>query len=587
MGIRYQISLQATTHQFEVLLTLTKPKAQQTFALPVWIPGSYLVREFARHLSPVAAEQAGQPVPISQQDKATWQVQCDPQKPLTLRYSVYGHDASVRTAWLDAGRGFFNPTSLCLQALGDMSPLVVLLSAPSHARDWTVTTGARPLKVNASGWGTYQFDDYDELADSPFELGPVWRASFTAGGIPHQLAVAQALPSFDGDRLLADTQKICRAQIAFWHGKKKAPHSRYAFLLATVEDGYGGLEHQHSTALICKRADLPRVNLAANTHSGYQDLLGLISHEYFHTWNVKRMRPKDLTRYDYSQENYTSLLWFFEGFTSYYDDLFLVRAGLFTPEVYLQRLGKTWQQVLATPGRLVQPLSAASFDAWIRYYRPDENTVNSTVSYYTKGALVALCLDLQLRREGHGTLDDVMRHLWTASKGGPIDEQDVLAALQAVGQRSYQAEIDAWVHGTAELPVAELLAAHGVSLKTDKASPEMTLGLKLKTEPGLVVSQVLVGGAAQQAGFAPGDEWLAVRVGSASQGRGKPPASEWRIKKLADLSAIVGKAREVEALVSRDQRLIWLPLTLPDPAQVSQLHLSDAKRAAPWLGAPA
>jgi len=218
--------------------------------------------------------------------------------------------------------------------------------------------------------------------------------------------------------------------VSFWHGRGKPPVSRYVFLLNAVDDGYGGLEHRASTALLCTRRQLPRQG-DSETSDGYVTLLGLISHEYFHTWNVKRLKPRDFERIDFGHENYTRLLWFFEGFTSYYDDLLLLRAGLIDAPRYLRLLAKTVSAVLATPGRRLQSVAESSFDAWVKYYRSDENTPNATISYYAKGSLVALALDLSLRAGG-GTLDQAMRLLWTACGGGAIDEADIAQALQQV-----------------------------------------------------------------------------------------------------------------------------------------------------------
>ncbi len=215
---------------------------------------------------------------------------------------------------------------------------------------------------------------------------------------------------------------------------------------------------------------MPRLG-EAKTSEGYTTLLGLISHEYFHTWNVKRLRPAAFARYDYTRENYTDLLWFFEGFTSYYDDLLLRRAALIDDAVYVRLLNKTINQVLQAPGRKVQSVAQASFDAWVKYYRQDENTPNATISYYQKGALVALCIDLTLRREGKATLDDVMRALWQRCQGGPMQEADVLAVLQSLSGRSWAKEIKAWVHGTGELPLRPLagVAGHSWSMKTRRS----------------------------------------------------------------------------------------------------------------------
>jgi predicted metalloprotease with PDZ domain len=343
-------------------------------------------------------------------------------------------------------------------------------------------------------------------------------------------------------------------------------------MLNAVHDGYGGLEHQNSTALICKRDDLPRHtdwSASPPKQEGYTTLLGLISHEYFHTWNVKRLRPDAFARYDYNQENYTPLLWFFEGFTSYYDDILLRRAGLINDATYIELLGKTIAQVQQTPGRHVQSVSQSSFDAWVKYYRQDENTVNATVSYYTKGALVALCLDLSLRKEfkteGH-TLDTVMRGLWKRCKAGPMREQDLLDELQALTGRSWTGEIQRWAHSTQELPLRDLLTAQGIQVQAETPSMAQRLGLRVSEAAGNVqVKVVLRGGAAEAAGMAAGDEWLGLDVGAKGLG------GSWRLSKLDELAALLGRERQLTALVSRDKRLLRLPLTVPEPASIWKL----------------
>ena len=558
-------------HLFRVTLTVPEPAAQQTVSLPVWIPGSYLVREFSKNLQHLSAKQGRRSVPITQQDKCSWAMACKSGQPLVLSYEVYAFDHSVRTAWLDSQRGFFNGTSLCLRVHGqEHAPHQLQLQSVKTQPDWQAATGLAPVKTDKKGFGLYQAAHYDELVDCPVELGTFWSGSFTACGIPHRFVVAGALPSFDGDRLLADTQKICEAAIRFWHGAdkaagQKAPHKNYLFMLNAVHDGYGGLEHQNSTALICNRSDLPR-QTSPRTNEGYTTLLGLISHEYFHTWNVKQLRPDALARYDYSQENYTQLLWFFEGFTSYYDDILLRRAGLIDDTTYLKLLGKTIAQVQQTPGRHVQTVAQASFDAWVKYYRQDENTPNATVSYYTKGALVALCLDLALRKEGQ-TLDAVMRGLWKRCKAGPMREQDLLDELQAYTGRSWQAEIQAWVHSTTDLPLRELLTAQGVVLDAETSTMAQRLGLRVSEAGGSVqIKGVLRGSAAETAGLAAGDEWLGLEVGAKGQG------GSWRLHKLDDLPALLGREQKLMALVSRDKRLLRLLLKVP--AQASGWKLS-------------
>ncbi len=582
--IHYRVEVvDPNTHLFRVTLTIAQPAAQQRLSLPVWIPGSYLIREFAKNLSGLQAHQGPRKRLIATQlDKCTWQIDCSPVKPLVVSYEIYARDNSVRTAWLDASRGFFNGTSVCLRVEGQVhKPHAIEVPMPKTAADWSLATGLNVQKIDKRGFGLYQAVDYDELADCPFEMGSFWSGRFTACGVPHRFIVAGALPGFDGARLLADTQKICEAEIRFWHGSKKPPFSHYLFMLNAVDDGYGGLEHRNSTALICNRKDLPRVD-EPKVSDGYTTLRGLISHEYFHTWNVKRLRPAAFENYDYTQENYTSLLWFFEGFTSYYDDLLLRRAGLLDNAGYLKLLNKTINQVMQTPGRLVQSVAEASFDAWVKYYRQDENTANATVSYYTKGALVALCFDLTLRTaSNHGaSLDDALRALWLRCKAGPMQEGDFADVLEALGNRSFAAELAQWVHGRGELPLEDLLAQHGVGVLEEPAQLAERLGLRVTENQGVQIKTVLRGGAAERAGFAAGDEWLGVEPVSKGSA---PAAGGWRMSRLDDLTLYSGKAKKVLALVARDQRLLRLELDMPPARTTWRLVIKDAALLERWL----
>ena len=577
-------------HLFQVSLTIQRPAAVQQLSLPVWIPGSYLVREFSKNLQQLQARQGSKLLPITQLDKCSWQVQCTEGKPLVLNYLVYAFDSSVRTAWLDSTRGFFNGTSVFLRVVGqeDLAHSLTLL-AEKKLPDWHAATGLAPEKINSRGFGSYLAADYDELVDSPVELGVFWSGSFVACGVPHRFVVSGAPPGFDGKRLLADTQKICEAEIRFWHGAKagskstnRSAHRNYLFILNAVDDGYGGLEHRNSTALICKRKDLPRMkpqNGPADKKAleGYTTLLGLISHEYFHTWNVKRLRPAEFSRFDYANENYTELLWFFEGFTSYYDDLLLHRAALIDQATYLALLGKTINQVLQTPGREIQSVAQASFDAWVKYYRQDENTANATISYYTKGSLVALCLDLTLRQQAKSSLDAVMRGLWQRCRGGPMTEADLLGVLEHLSGRSFQKEIALWVHSSAELPLQTLLERQGVLVQQESADLAQRLGLRVSEGTSIQVKSVLRGSAAEQAGFAAGDEWLALEVGAGKQ------SSSWRLSKLDDVALYAGAASIIGALVARDKRILKLSLKLPPPATRWCLAVGDKKLVGQWL----
>ncbi|NCT83527.1 MAG: M61 family metallopeptidase [Comamonadaceae bacterium] len=565
--LRYRIELaDPAAHRYRVTLTLPAPAAEQDFSLPVWIPGSYLVREFAKHLSGLSAHQGGRALPVEQLDKASWRVRCSGRAALVLSYEVYAFDASVRTAWLDSQRAFFNPSSLCLRAHGrEAAPHRIELAGVP--RGWRVATEMRAAR------GGYEAADYDELLDHPFEIGAHWQGEFHAAGVPHRIVVAGAWPSFDGERLLADVQRICEAQIAFWGG---APFERYSFLLWAVDDGHGGLEHRASTALICARGELPTAVEGAVPGDPYTRLLGLFSHEYFHAWNVKRLRPAEFARFDYQRENYTELLWFFEGFTSYYDELMLCRAGLIDAARYLKLLAASVNGVLASPGRRVQPLAAASFEAWTKYYRPDENSPNATSNYYAQGALVALCLDLSLRAR-KSSLDALMARLWRASAGGPVSEADILGAVQALGGQDLAAQLYAWVHGTDELPLRELLGAAGVAWHEEgRQSVAQRLGLRVRESAltGVAVTHVLSSGAAEAGGLNARDELIG--------------CNGWRLRRLDDAPALLAAGDDrLRLLVSRDQRLVELDVVLPAPGPATiALGLAAGAQAQRrrWLG---
>ncbi|MDO4769226.1 MAG: peptidase M61 [Brachymonas sp.] len=585
------------THLFHVTLQVARPAAQQVLTLPTWIPGSYLIREFAGQLQSLQARQGQKACAVQQLDKHRWQVACAAGKPLEVSYQVYACDTSVRTAWLDAERGFFNATSLCLMVDGQTdAPQHITITSPNN-RQWQLATGLQAVRADAKGFGQYVAADYDELADCPVEMGAFWSAEFTACGVPHRFVIAHPLPSMDGERLLQDTRRICETIIRFWHGQrataKQVPFKRYVFMLNAVGDGYGGLEHRNSTALIASRSYLPQNGQTPG--ADYVTLLGLISHEYFHTWNVKRLKPAEFAPYDYTRENYTELLWFFEGLTSYYDDLLLLRAGCVDLDGYSKQLQKTIDNVYNSPGRLVHSVAQASFEAWTKHYRPDAGTPNRTVSYYTKGALVGLCLDLTLRREGKTTLDAVMRALYARCKAAPgpfggMTEQDVLAVLQELGGRSFAKEIKAWVHGTAELPLPALLKGMALELVQKEAELAQQWGLRCKEGPIIQVQAVLRGGVAEAAGFAPGDEWWGVEQ---TEPTSHAPAIGWRVGRLADVKACLPlpsrpgsatgkKAKQAAsaksqlwALVARDRRLLRLPLHLS--AQAPQRWALQAK----------
>lgn len=383
--------------------------------------------------------------------------------------------------------------------------------------------GAKPYL-----FGTYETANYDELIDHPVEMGTFELTTFKACGVQHDIAITGRHRT-DMRRLARDLKVLCETQIRFFG--EPAPMDRYVFLVTAVGDGYGGLEHRASTALICSRNDLPQEGMHKVT-GGYRTFLGLASHEYFHTWNVKRIKPAAFTPYDLDRENQTTLLWAFEGFTSYYDDLLLVRAGLISRNTYLETLGRNITSLLRVAGRRKQTVAEASFDAWIKYYRADENTPNSGVSYYLKGSLIGLSLDLLIRSQtgGRKSLDNVMRALWKryGMKGIGVPEDGIQKVAEDVTGLKLKRFFDLAVHSTADLPLQKLLATVGVDMQqrparsgADRRDPRskkerlasrgVALGVRVGNNGGEVrINQVFDGGAAQKAGLAAGDAIIAV-----------------------------------------------------------------------------
>ncbi len=519
-------------HLFEVTCTVDRPDPEgQRFALPAWIPGSYLVRDFARHAVSIRAYSGRQALPVAKLDKHTW-LTPPSSGPVTVTMEVYGYDLSVRGAYLDPTRGFFNGPSLFLRVLGqEQQPCEVDILRPTGVRyrNWKVATAMARSSAPAYGFGTYRAADYDELIDHPVEIGEFALVSFRACGVPHDVAIT-GRQSADLTRLARDLKRLCEWQIRLFG--EPAPMDRYVFLVTAVGEGYGGLEHRASTALLCSRDDLPQPGVKEVTDA-YRTFLGLCSHEYFHTWNVKRIKPAAFTPYDLERENYTALLWAFEGVTSYYDDLALVRSGLISEAEYLELLGRSITGLLRTPGRWKQSVSEASVDAWIKYYRQDENSPNSQVSYYLKGSLIALCLDLLIRHRSGGrkSLDTVMRALWKqhgmTGAGVPEPGWEALAE-EATGIR-LRSFFDKAVRSTEELPLKQLLASVGVELNqrpaesaadrggrpasrsTQRAGDRVTLGVRTADDPlGVRLTHVLQSSPAQAAGLASGDVIVAI-----------------------------------------------------------------------------
>jgi len=515
-------------HLFEVELTIAHPApGGQEVSLPAWIPGSYMIRDFAKNIVTIEAQCDGKPIALEKRDKQRWRAAaCN--GPLTLRYTVYAWDLSVRSAHLDTSHAYFNGTSVFLRVHGqDGQPCSVDLQPPQGEayREWRVATTLPAADAEPYGFGLFHAADYDELIDHPVEMGTFTLIEFEARGIPHAM-VLSGRHYADGERLKSDLTRICEYHIELFG---EAPFARYLFQTMVVGDGYGGLEHRSSTSLLCSRDDLPRIG-ETSVSEAYRGFLGLCSHEYFHSWNVKRIKPDVFLPYDLSTEVHTPLLWAFEGFTAYYDDISLVRCGLIPADSYLELLGQTITRVIRSHGRHKQTLSESSFDAWTKFYKQDDNAPNAIVSYYTKGSMVALALDLTLRRSSNGarSLDDVMRELWQRY-GRPhvgISPQQMEALIGEVAGEDIAALLEMALRSTEDLPLDTLLAEVGVgyrlrtatsnSDKGGKAAKEngetpLALGVRYGKDPlGAKLLNVFDGGAAQRAGLSAGDIIVAV-----------------------------------------------------------------------------
>jgi predicted metalloprotease with PDZ domain len=568
------------THLFDVEAQFPPTDGPLIVALPVWTPGSYLVREFARHLQEVTAfSENGDALPLERLDKKRFQISA-PGKSVRLKYRVYANELSVRTSHLDGSHGYFNGATLFVysEALRHLEHRVAVRPLPG----WV------PFSALPREGEEFVAADYDELVDSPFEVGPHRPLSFQAAGVPHQVVVWGDSP-VDEQKMVGDLQKICEEEARMFGG---LPLKRYLFLIYLTDRGRGGLEHKASTALLFSRAAL----IGAK---GWEDFLTLAAHEYFHLWNVKRIKPQTLVPFDYGQESYTSLLWAFEGITSYYDNLLVRRAGLMTPSRFLTRLGEAISALHATPGRRVQTLAEASVLAWIKHYRPDENSANSSISYYLKGEIVSILLDLEIRRatQDRKSLDDVMRLLWQRygkENGVPEDGVERAASevasvdLSAFFQRSLRSsqELDyapfAHVGLEVNFRVRESGSDKGGSPPRVKPSDWKAKGWLGVTVKGTsTIASVLDDSPAMQAGLYPDDDIVALD-GYRIDGQGlivrceeKKPL-EW-----------------VRLAIFRRDQLLELPVRLglkpADAAYLARVEApTDAQRAAyrRWLNAP-
>ncbi|MEN8175770.1 MAG: PDZ domain-containing protein [Pseudomonadota bacterium] len=532
MTTEYRVRIpDPNNHCFEISLAFRGNGQAVVLSLPAWIPGSYMIRDFARHVLELSASTDGQTLDAERLDKQTWRLP-PVSGDIRVDYRVYAFDLSVRGAHVDDSHAYFNGTSLFLRLRGrEHQPHEVIIEpvGSDGRKPWIVATTLPALDTDDRGFGRYHAADYEGLIDHPVEIADLECGGFEVDGVFHELA-------FHG-RQDADIGRICKdlAKICAVHGELfglPLPFARYLFLVSVTADGYGGLEHRDSTSLMCARSDLPRLG-EEKVSEGYRRFLGLCSHEYFHAWNIKRIRPARLAEADLTGEAYTELLWAFEGITSYYDDLALVRAGVIDAASYPELLGQAITRLLRGSGRHRQSVAESSFYAWTKFYRQDENAQNAIVSYYTKGMLVALGLDVRLRQVSQDSLclDDLMRVLWQrhGKTGVGLAETDVERLAGEMAGADLSDFFDLYVRGTAELPLADWLAYLGLGLQlrpardsqdkggaaapcADKpAEGRRALGGRVENHAqGARITYTADGGPAQAAGLAPGDVIIAV-----------------------------------------------------------------------------
>ncbi len=510
--VHYRIAFpEPHTHLFRVAMTvpLPEPRATVDLALPAWTPGSYRVRDFSRHIQDLESR-----APLRKIDKQTWRFETAGARALEVSYQVYANELTVRTAHLDERHAYWNGANLCLYVAGEKDRPARLTVGELPA-GWRIVTGLDP----AGSQNEFSSPSYDRFIDQPVDCGAFALEEFEVEGVKHRIAI-DGEGNHEPARMREDVEKIVRAELAMWGGTPPYPH--YTFIVHCVPESVagGGLEHERSTTLMWNRFKFrPR--------DKYDDFLALVSHEFFHLWNIKRLRPRELGPFEYGGETYTRALWIVEGVTSYYDELFLRRAGIWDADAYLKKTADHLQNVEETPGRRHQSLEDASFDAWIKYYQKNEHSVNATISYYEKGQLVAWLLDLEVRARSGGerSLDDVMRRAYAEfPETGPGYTTE---RFEAIASEAAGADLGAFfadhVRGVRELDYDRHLAPFGLKVAWEPKSkdgggaragePETRawLGLRTKAEGArTVVAEVLESSPAWSAGLQAGEELLAL-----------------------------------------------------------------------------
>ena len=553
--------LDPTSHRIGVELKFVAPTDRPEVAFATWTPGSYLIREFARQVEDFeASDVRGRKLGSRKVAKNSWGVDAVKGEVVVVRFRIFARELSVRTPWLDADRGFVVPAGVIPFVRGlDQEPHRVALDLPDGWRADVALPQSR---------GSFVASDFDHLVDSPIEAGTHRRIDFRTGGVPHRVTIA-GQGNQDDRRLAADFERIVAESARLFGG---LPYERYLLIVHLTAANRGGLEHRDSS--VC---DFLRFGFRPEKE--YEEFLGLVAHEFFHTWNVKRIKPAAFCPYDFERECYTRLLWAMEGATSYYEWRILRGAGLLSVERYLARLADKINRLEATPGRKRKPVAEASFDAWIKHYRPDEHSPNSTVSYYEKGELVALLLDLEIRRMtgGERSYDDLMRLLWRehGKTGVGIPEDGYRPAAEEIAGGSLRTFWNRYVDGTAEIDWERSLEPFGLAVHWKSEPEKGWLGVRTKSDGGrLVLENVFDGTPAAKAGLTAGDELVAI-----SGAKVEPDSFGRRIEDLGPR----GRGR---LALFRAGMLMELPFVLsPKPRQISRIAFAtDAPAAARKLG---
>ena len=543
--IHYTVSMdEPHTHYFDVETNISGLDGEYVnLVMAVWTPGSYMVREFSKNVeSEKATDGNGNELSFGKVKKNIWRIDLNGSSEVVFSYKVYAFEHTVRTSILDATHGYMNGTTIFTYIDGKKELPSTVTFKPY--KDWTEISTALPV-VGKNKWNR-SAPNYDILVDSPVEIGTQDIFYFEASGVNHEVAMYGG-GNYDKERIKADFTKIVE-ECTNLYGEN--PNDHYVFIIHNIDRGGGGLEHLNSTTCMMTRSGY-------TNPSRYNNFLGLISHEYFHLWNVKRIRPIELGPFDYTQENHTTLLWVMEGFTDYYDQLLLERAGIFTKDQYLKRVIGQVNSVENRPGNKVQSVADASFDAWIKYYRQNENSYNNQVSYYSKGHVLALLLDLQIMHNTHGekSLDDVMRLLWNKyykELGRGFTADEMKGALEEVAGQSLDDFYSKYVNGTQTPDYNKFLNYAGFDFVdlAEKAAPKPYTGISFGNQgEELLVRMLVRGTSGYEAGLNAKDKITAIN--------GKKITKKWK-KKYDKLE--VGET--VNFTVKRDGKTLQIPVEL-------------------------